>query len=68
MIEVTGRTVNVRSGDSTKYSIITRVSKGAKLTPILGKDGNPIMSEAGWYCFSNGSQICWISGTYSKIV
>lgn len=68
MIEVTGNSVNVRSGNSTKYSIITRVPKGTKLTPILDKDGNPLINENGWYCFSNDSQICWISETYSKIV
>lgn len=67
-LQVTGDSVRVRAGNSTKYSILTTVKKGNKLTPVLGKDDKPLISKNGWYAVERNEQIGWISGTYIKIV
>lgn len=65
-LEVTGNSVNTRKGDSTSFEKITTVNKGAKLTPILNKAGEPIVSKNGWYAIEINNQIGWISGNYIK--
>lgn len=59
--------LNIRAGDSTKYSIITTVSKDTKLTPICDKQGQPIISSNNWYAVACAEQIGWASGKYIKI-
>ena len=65
-LQVTGGSVRIRTGDSTKFSILTTVKKGTKLTPILNKDNKPITSINGWYAVMQSEQIGWISGKYIK--
>lgn len=55
-------TVNVRSGDSTKYSKIGTVKKNQTLA-IVSKS-----SSTGWYRIVFGSGYGWISNYYVKIV
>lgn len=68
LLEVTGDSVRIRKGDSTKYSIITIVNKGNKLNPIFNKENNFIISKNGWYAVETAEQIGWISGNYIKEV
>lgn len=58
--------VNVRMGDSTTYSIITTLSKGATIEPILDAQANPIISANNWYAVKCANQIGWVSGKYIK--
>ena len=67
-LEVIGGSVRVRSGDSTKYEIITTVSKGTLLDPVLNIDGKPLISKNNWYGIYLGKQIAWISGIYIKVL
>ena len=67
-LEVTGGSVRIRSGDSTKYEIITTVSKGTLLEPVLGIDGKPLISKNNWYGIYLSEQIAWISGIYIKVL
>jgi len=59
-ITVTGDTVNVRSGPSTAYEIITRVKKGAKLPRLA-------TAENGWHSTIVNGKTGWISGEYAEI-
>jgi hypothetical protein len=67
-LQVTGNSVRVRAGDSTKYEIITTVRKGNILVPILGVNNKPLISKNNWYAIERSGQIGWISGNYIKVV
>lgn len=67
-LEVTGETVRIRTGDTTNYGILTTVSKGTKLIPVLDGSNKPIVSKNGWYAVEQDKQIAWISGKYIKVV
>lgn len=66
-IVVTGNSVRVRSGDSTKYAILTTAHKDDTFTAVLDKNGEALQSENGWYAIARDSEIAWISGKYSKV-
>lgn len=63
-LEVTGSSVRVRAGDSTSYKSLTIVTKGTKFSPVLGLDGEPLVSKNNWYAILYDEQIAWISGKY----
>ena len=65
-LQVTGNSVRVRTGDSTKYEIITTVREGNILVPILGVNNKPLISKNNWYAIERSGQIGWISGKYIK--
>lgn len=64
---ITLGSVNIRSGNSTAYSILTTISKGTKLTPILTAENKVIVSANNWYAVEAANQIGWISGKYVQI-
>lgn len=58
-LEVTGSPVNIRSGPSTDYEIVTSVHKGAELPVFEEKDN--------WYKVRlDSGSFGWISGEYSE--
>lgn len=67
-LEVTGQSVRVRAGDSTKYPILTTVHLGNKLIPILDLNNEPLKSKNNWFAIERNDQIGWISGKYIKIL
>lgn len=60
-VEVTGSTVNVRTGNGTNYSAYTAVTKGQKLELIAE-------SENRWFAVVCCDHVGWISGEYAKEV
>ena len=60
-VNVTGGTVNVRKGASTKYDIVTVVRKGTKL-PYSAIASN------GWYYIEVDGISGWISNKYTEVV
>lgn len=56
--------VNVRCGDSTKYSVLTVINADTQLDTVNDKIGEPIISENGWYAIHCGNKIGWVSGKY----
>lgn len=57
--KVTGTTVNMRSGPSTSYSVVSVASKGDKAY-IIGLNN-------GWYKVIYGSKICYIRSDYMEL-
>lgn len=61
-VEITGASVNVRSGPGTKYAILGIVKKG-DLMPYGGQ-----RSADGWYLVDYKNMNAWISGKYGRLV
>ncbi|SHE70257.1 SH3 domain-containing protein, partial [Alkalibacter saccharofermentans] len=59
-VEVTASSLNVRSGPSTAYSIITSVS--------FGQTFSVLDTSNGWHQINANGRIGWISGQYTKQV
>ena len=60
-VVITGDSVNIRKGPSTKYGRITTRSSGTSLEYVA-------TAMNGWYAVVVGNQVGWVSGTYSKSV
>ena len=58
---VTGGSVNIRSGDSTKYGKITTLKKGAKYEYVASS------VSTGWHAIRYDGKIAWISNKYSTV-
>lgn len=63
---ISNATAAIRAGNATTYAIITTINKDNKLTPVLGQDKKPILSENGWYAIQCNAQIGWIDKQYIK--
>lgn len=61
-VKVTGGSVNIRSGDSTKYGKIATLKKGAKYEYVATS------VTTGWHAIRYDGKIAWISNKYSSIV
>lgn len=59
-VEITGNTVNVRTGPGTNNSIIGVAKKGERFEYGLVADG--------WYQINFHSALGWVSGKYAKVV
>lgn len=59
-VEITGNTVNVRTGPGTNNSIIGVAHKGERYAYGLVTDG--------WYQIDFGGALGWVSGKYAKVV
>lgn len=59
-ITVTGNTVNIRRGDSTKAASVGRLNNGDTMEWVA-------TAENGWNAGRHGNEIVWISGKYSKV-
>jgi hypothetical protein len=59
-LQVTATSLNLRSGPSTSYGIVTSMPNGA-LVPTLD---NPSCDSGGWYRVSYSGITGWASGTY----
>lgn len=64
VVQVTGTTVNVRSGAGTSYGKVTTVKKGQKYTYSSYKKVNNVI----WYKIKAGSKSGYISGSYVKVL
>ena len=64
VVQITGTTVNVRSGAGTSYGKITTVKKGEKYTYSSYKKVNNV----NWYKIKVGSKSGYVSGSYAKVV
>lgn len=60
-VTVTGASVNIRSGDSTKYGIIATLKKGAKYEYVASS------VSTGWHAIRYDGKIAWISDNYSTV-
>lgn len=58
---VTGGSVNIRSGDSTKYGKIATLKKGAKYEYVASS------VSTGWHAIRYDGKIAWISNKYSTV-
>lgn len=65
-LEVSGKSVNIRRGDSTSASIIKVAEKGDKLEAALDANGKPIVSAENWNAVRISGEIGWICGKYVK--
>lgn len=61
-VKVTGGSVNIRSGDSTGFSKLATLKKGAKYEYVAQS------VSSGWYAIRYEGKIAWISNKYSTIV
>lgn len=59
-IGTTTTSLNLRSGSSTTYKILTTIPKGAKVT-VLNKESN------GWYKVQYGTKTGYVSGSYLTV-
>ncbi len=59
VIEADGGAVNVRSGNGTKYAIITTVKDGTVFDWVATADN-------GWHAVVVGTQVGWVSGKYGR--
>lgn len=59
MLEVTGNSVNIRSGPGTTYAVAGRANRGDKYR-LLGKSGD-------WYKIEVNGGSAWITGQYTSI-
>ena len=57
-VEITGGTVNVRSGPGKQYPILHTAKQG---------DTYPAVNTDGWRPVDMGSMVGWVSGTYSEV-
>ncbi len=64
VVQITGTTVNVRSGAGTSYSKVTTVKKGQKYTYFSYKK----VSNVTWYKIKVGNKSGYVSGSYAKVV
>lgn len=62
MVEITGKTLNARVGDSPIYKSLGYVKKGEKYELVA------VSEKSGWYAIRVFDQICWVSPSYSKVV
>ena len=60
-VTVTGASVNIRSGDSTKYGKIATLKKGAKYEYVATS------VSTGWHALRYDGKIAWISNKYSTV-
>ena len=60
-VTVTGGSVNIRSGDSTKYGKIATLKKGAKYEYVASS------VSTGWHAIRYDGKIAWISNNYSSV-
>lgn len=60
-VTITGGTVNIRSGDSTKYGKIATLKKGAKYEYVASS------VSTGWHAIRYDCKIAWISNKYSTV-
>lgn len=60
-VQVTGGTVNIRSGDSTKYGKVTTLKKGEKYEYVATS------VSTGWHAIRYDGKIAWISNKYSTV-
>lgn len=60
-VQVTGGSVNIRSGDSTQYGKIATLKKGAKHEYVASS------VSTGWHAIRYDGKIAWISNKYSKV-
>ena len=61
VVTITGDSVNVRVGDSTKYESVGRVNKGDTFEWVA-------TSGTGWLAIRMEKRIGWVSPKYSKVV
>lgn len=57
---IVGGTVNIRTGNDTKYSRITSAKDGTAFEWIA-------TAQNGWHAIVVNGQVGWVSGQYSKI-
>lgn len=60
-VTVTGGSVNIRSGDSTKYGKVATLKKGAKYEYVATS------VSTGWHAIRYDGKIAWISNNYSTV-
>ena len=60
-VEITGDSVNVRSGPGTQYKVLGIVHKGERL-PYGGQ-----RSEDGWYLVEYKGMNAWVSGKFARL-
>ncbi len=60
-VKVTGSSVNIRSGDSTKYGKVAILKKGAKYEYVASS------VSTGWHALRYDGEIAWISNKYSTV-